>query len=308
MILFKRLILLIVIIAGLSSCQHSNKPINNAKQGLAQNNFSQTRVANNPPIVLKQEASLIPIERDHRKDSLTNHPNNPFIVVNEIAQKKTDSWINRPSNIKSISINKPPKPKLLAPFLLKRGEFETTQDFQRRILYQEQERLNQTVIIDRRYQEDIDRYNNVVRNYNHSIANERNQRKQIRDKKYWEFVDQSLIDVLGNPTIKVYQYDADKQVFYATLGSAKSNLNQWIKIHVPLDVAKVFKRTAQNAAPVLSFDKNINEQLFIDKISIDMSENQYAATLINKPSFNNPDSHIVRSKEVNTLENYLSIN
>lgn len=307
MILLRLFILLIVIIAGLSSCWHIDKPADRVGQNLSQQDFSQSGIVSNV-LIMPQEIPLISIEQSYRSNDLLNSSNNPFIVVNEIANKRVDSWVNRPSEVKSPLAFKPKIPKSLAPSLLKKGEFETTQNFQKRILYQEQERINKVNIIDKKYQDDIDKYNNLVRGYNHSIANERNKREQTRIKKYWEFVDKTLVDVLGNPTLKIYQYDADSQVFYATLGSVKSNLNQWIKIYVPLNVAKIFKNSAKNAAPVLSFDKNINEQLVISKVSIDVNASKYAATLIKKPNFSNTGSHIVRSKEINTLENYISVN
>ncbi len=288
-------LLIVAVSVSISSCQLISKKIK--KEVPIQSTDSSSKLIEEIPIASITQQSNV----------FQGSSNNSFSIVNEIAQQEVNNWLNRKSQVPNFTASRPDKPKLLASSLLKKDEFETTQDFQERVLNKEQERLEKINILEKKYQEDIDSYNNQIRFYNNSIVDEKNRRAANTEIKYWEFVNKNLVTVLGNPTIDFYQYNADEQAFYAVLGSVKSNLKQWIKVYVPSDKAKIIKQNAKGATPILSFEKNSNEQLIIASISVEVGTSKYSATLINKPVFNNPE-HIVRSKEINVPENYLSIN
>ena len=311
MVLIKKsiflLTLLLVIVTTLSSCQAIKKKIGFSDYKKNKSVVSEVvvpNIANKTPKLI-EELPITTITK--QRSSFTGKSNNPFEIVNEIARQETNRWLNRPTNVKVFEIAEPKKPRLPAPVLLKKGEFETTQDFQKRVLKKEQERLEKLSILEKQYQATIDLYNDKIRNHNHAIVNERNRRNNLSNTKYWEFVNMNLSKVLGNPTISMYQYDADEQGFYAVVGSVKSNLSQWVKVFVPINKAKFVKQNAGGATPILSFERNINDQLIISSISIEVGASQYSATLINKPNISNPE-HIVRSKEISVPGNYLSIN
>ena len=305
-----RLILSVFLVVGvysLSSCQSIFKKLktNTSTVTPISKHDKQSEVSPRSISLLK-EVSVNPYN-NISPNMVGSNSNNPFEIVNEIAKKELRVWLNRITEVPAFSGKRPGKPKLPAPTLLKKSEFETTQAFQNKVLIKEQERLNIINALEKEYQDDIDSYNNKVRNHNQATINEKKHRENVSEKKYWDFVNNSLSSVLGEPNVTIDRYNADDQVFYAVLGSNKSNLEQWIKVFVPNNRAKIFKRNAGSATPILSFERNINEKLIISTVSIEVGATEYEASLINKPIFNTQE-HVIRSKEITTPGNYLSIN
>lgn len=294
-------IFLLVNVFVLSSCQ-SIKDGN----GVVSHHVSPDGRSDSLP---KQTASLVKEVNINTYDShdAVSSNYNPLEVVNEVAQKELVAWNDRPSKVPVFTQKRPRKPVLPVAILLKKDEFETTQSFQNRVITHEQKRLNAVNTIEKNYQNSIEHYNNNVRNHNQAIINEKKNREDAFTQKYWDFVNKNLNSVLGEPIITMNRYNADEQVFYAILGSSKSNLRQWIKVFVPNNKAKLFKRNSNNATPVLSLDKNINEKLVISSVVIEVGGTQYESSFINKPIFT-AQEHIIRSKEITVPGNYLSIN
>lgn len=315
MMFLKKSIILIGVVGLLPACQsikHHDHHLNSVK--------NQVELVGKTPRVLGV-SNLPKIERTHRSqpenlditilqdrnDIILTDKGDPFDVVNEISETKTQEWINRSTEVKTFTKRVPEKPSEPFPVIIQKGEFETTQNFQDRIARDEQIRLDKITKLENDYAEDIRTYNNSVRAYNSALDAEKIRRKDASLTKYWQFVHGTLRDVLGNPEISIYQYDADSQAFYAVLSSDKSSLNHWAKIHVPIEQAKFVKQNASTARPVLSFAKNSNNRLHISKMLVKAGDNEYSTTFINRPNFNTAE-HIIRSKNINIPGSYLTIN
>lgn len=315
MMFLKKSIILIGIVSLLPACQsvkhsydHHNSNKNQVKfVGKTSSILGVSDISNIERTHNSQPENLDITLLQNRNDIILTDKGNPFDVVNEISETKTQNWINRPTEVKAFSKKVPEKPSEPFPVIIQKGEFETTQDFQDRIAKDEQTRLDKITKLENDYSEKIKTYNNSVLVYNSAIDAEKIRRKDAYSTKYWQFVHITLRDVLGNPEISIYQYDADSQIFYAVLSSDKSSLNHWAKIHVPIEQAKFVKQNAATAKPVLSFVKNSNNRLHISKMLVKAGDNEYSTTFINRPNFNTAE-HIIRSKNINIPGSYLTIN
>ncbi len=256
-----------------------------------------------PPSLDTQQTTIIPYDKTI---SVAKY-DGPFDIVDERANLLLSNWLLRPSELPNFKGEKPVKTVTLQSILLTKREFETIEEFQKRVQLQEQERAIEIRILEDKYQDSANKYNNSVRLYNEALSEEKRIRNNKAETKYWEFVNTILQDILGNPNIKLVEYNADKQLFYSILGSTKSNLSQWIGIEIPVEKAKLVRKNQNNILPILEFTKNSNSELIIKKISINIGATSYESKMINKPVINSYE-HIVRSKPINIVDNYLKIN
>jgi hypothetical protein len=136
-----------------------------------------------------------------------------------------------------------------------KGEFETTAGYEERIKRDTASAAQQD---EERYQAALSHYKNQVKLYEQrQIQAQQNQGNpafyQRKLEEAWKQVAQFS---LGNPTLENVRYDADQQVFLATLRSSIGSFSQEISAAVPLQKAAEMKQLllSGKVAPQVDFE------------------------------------------------------
>lgn len=233
----------------------------------------------------------------------------PFEVITSIADSKLDEWLNNPSNIPKFSLSKPVLSKTPSPKTLTKGEFETTQQFETRVTVAQRNYDANILKIQKQFQREKAQYNQAVKEYKLSLEVEKRRRQSDAEEKYWQYVFEAFSKELGEPTVKLIEYNADLGVFYAILTSSRSLFSQWLAVRVPLEHARNIQNNADQLLPVLRFDKNTRNQLIISNAHITFGKHKYSAQLINKPDeLSKVTKETIGSRSINNQEGFLSVN
>ncbi len=161
-------------------------------------------------------------------------------------------------------IFKPVKPLEIKPKSLTRGEFEKTADFEKK---KEQEQKRVAALNQKQQEEyqlkikELDRSVNLAQmEYDKQVAH--NKKESTIKNTANEVVNRAVNMVFGDPRFKNLKYDADKEVFNATLYSTLNDFSMPVKISVPIDNAKKFKEKLLDKRLILSVDfKIVNDKL-----------------------------------------------
>ncbi len=296
----KVLVVVILLVPLLHSCKLLDNKLFN-KEKITSKEKLATPLSS--PDIIIERSTAIPYDKTI---SMTKYET-PFDIINERANMLLSNWTLRPSELPDFTEKKPIKPLTPPSLLLTKREFETTEEFQKQVQLKEQEKTIEIKTLEDKYQDAVNKYNSNIRAYNEALSEEKRLRDKESEKKYWEFVNATLPSILGDPVIKLVEYNADKQFFYSILGSTKSNLTQWIVIEVPVEKAKLLRKNKNDVLPILELKRNSNNDLVIKKIYISVGANSYIARLTNKPIINSYE-RVVRSKPINVVDNYLKIN
>lgn len=166
--------------------------------------------------------------------------NQPFQLATEIADKAVKSWLIRPSDITLINAPAPVLAKYPDTPILVKNQFESRREFYQRVELAKKQREAQMINIHQQYDIAVKNYNDKIIAYNQAIKNERQQRQTQMNNKRNEFFNQALQQVLGNPILQDWQYDAEQKIFNAKLTSSFGNFNRNVALDVPSDIAKLW--------------------------------------------------------------------
>ena len=234
----------------------------------------------------------------------------PFEVIASIADSKLDGWLSRPSEVPEFLLKKPvlgiaPKPETLT-----KGEFETTQQFETRVALAQRNYDAKILKLQKKFQRGREQYNQAVKEYKLSLEVEKRRRQAAAEDKYWQYVFEAFSKELGEPTIKLIEYNADLGVFYAVLTSSRSLFSQWLAVRIPLEHARNIQNNADQVLPVLRFDKNTRNQLIISNAHVTFGKHKYSTQLINKPdNLSKVVKENINKKPVsNDQQGFLSVN
>jgi len=202
----------------------------------------------------------------------------PFTRVAQIANKKLEAWIKRPSQIASFNKQIPNKEKSPSLPTLVKGEFETTTDFKKRVKKAQNKREAQIKSIEQVYNIAVADFNKSVSRHNVRLKQEQQKRQAKIPAMRRQFLAQAMAEVFGNPKFINAKYDADNQTFYAQLTSSNGNFDKKVTIKVPLSQAKSFKQNLSQVEPQLSFDI-VNDKIELDDISSKYRNTNYITQL-----------------------------
>lgn len=206
--------------------------------------------------------------------------NQPLVYIVSKANKDTDQWLNRKTELGVFALQQPAiidyKPTALS--LIKK-EFETTASFNQKVALARKEIANKEALVEKHYQEKLAIYNQALSTYNANIEQEKQEREARSLDVYLDFVNGNIADVLGEPYFSGPIYDADKQQMFGNLLSKKSNFRQSVSINVPFEDAKAFKESIAKVFPVLEFDVT-RESLTIASIGSELNGKVYKAQLL----------------------------
>ncbi|BBB24131.1 hypothetical protein CVFO_0980 [Isorropodon fossajaponicum endosymbiont JTNG4] len=204
----------------------------------------------------------------------------PLEYIVEEANFKLNKWLSIKSDVPLFNM-KPPEnikynPQALS--LIKR-EFETSKAFDKRVISVQKETEVKDYLVEQRHKEKMVIYNQALDSYNASLSDEKKQRQSRSEDVYLDFVNTSIINVLGAPYFSNPIYNADTQKMFVYLSSKKSNFNKLVAIDLPLEEAKLFKVNITQTFPVLEFNTS-RKALSIAKISADFLNKVYPAQLL----------------------------
>ncbi len=196
----------------------------------------------------------------------------------EIANKRLLAWLNRNSEIKQPHIVKPSLAIPKSEVILEKSEFETSQEFNKRIANAKGKIKQARSKVQQRYKIALDKYDKELATYHQALELEKKQRQALKRQIYLDILNEEVRHILGEPFISAdLAYDADKEVFYANLSATNSNWQQPISIAVPKDVAPHFKEAIGELTPILGFDVNKKGELFISYIAVRFDFQNYNA-------------------------------
>jgi len=191
-------------------------------------------------------------------------------------------------------IPKPTTPNMQLPSKPEKGEFEKTLDFNYRLKEEKEktERKNKKAI--KEHQDNMMTYNHTInlaqRAFYDQVAfnNKPSTVKKITNK----VVNQAINMVFGDPKFKNIKYNADKEVFNATLYSTLNNLSMNIEIKTPISKARELKEklTDNRLVPQVYFQIEDNKLKF-----------KRVEAIENKTRQNRDFSHAV---SINSIESY----
>ena len=168
-------------------------------------------------------------------------------------------------------IKKPKKIPHIQPKNLKRGEFEKNQDYQKRVKAYRQKIIEKNKAIDKKNTQLMREYSQAVEaeNIRYKKLLKHNQDKKIIAKTANLMAQKAMRMIFGDPKFSDIVYDADKEIFKATLYSSSNNLQMSVKIPVPINKAKKFKANIlnDNLIPVVHFSL-VNNKLKFHNLEI----------------------------------------
>lgn len=204
--------------------------------------------------------------------------------VVEIANKRLLVWLNRASEVPALDTAKPKRLKIKQDVVLEQNEFESSKEFAQRVKKTKKDIKDATTKAEQAYKLAIMNYNRAQITHNHKIANERKLRKQETSSVYYKMIEEEVRNVLGQPYVSNdLVYDADKELFYATLLSTQSDWQEEISIEVPRTIAKTFKSDTESLTPVLGFDIDDNSELFTSFVAVKFQGRNYKSKLSKRP-------------------------
>jgi hypothetical protein len=168
-------------------------------------------------------------------------------------------------------VKKPTKPKIIYPKKLKKGEFEKSADYKKRVEKGKQRVAKQNKQNELKYQQQMIDYKVAVKkvdeNYKKQI--ELNKKESTIKKVANEVVGRAITMVFGDPKFKDFKYNADKEQFNATLYSTLNNFSMKVSIPVSISKAKEFKvkLTDSRLVPSVKF-KVKNGKLVFDSVDV----------------------------------------
>lgn len=173
--------------------------------------------------------------------------------------------------VKKDKVKKPTKPKKLYPKKLKKGEFEKTADYKKRVEKEKQRVAKLNKQNELKYQQQMIDYKVAVKKaeekYKKQIAF--NKKESTIKKVANEVVSRAITMVFGDPKFKNFKYDADKEQFNATLYSTLNNFSMKVSIPVPLSKAKKFKAKLTDSRLVPSVKFRVkNGKLVFDSVDV----------------------------------------
>ena len=209
----------------------------------------------------------------------------PFKYIIDQSNVDLDKWLLRKSEVGKFNMKPPAKIKNnIAQKLLTKGEFETTEGFNQRVLLAEKEIEKQDHLLEQKYQDKLSVYDQSLSTYNKAIEDEKKDRKERSEGIYLEFVNKYITDVLGRPLVKKVSYNADTETIFLNLTSQKSGFFQLISAHIDLGDAKYFSGNLNKAHPILEFNIS-REKMSIYKVNLEFFDKVYEAKILLKNSY-----------------------
>lgn len=156
-------------------------------------------------------------------------------------------------------ISKPQKEKYIVEKKLKKGEFETSSDYELRLEKEKIRISEKNKAIDEAYSIAQLQYNQLV---NHSLAQyselvrKNKQESVIRDVAN-QSAKRAINMLFGDPKFKNVKYDADNEQFTADLYSVLNSFSMKVTIPIPINEAKEFKKRINNRLFVPSVQFNV---------------------------------------------------
>lgn len=179
----------------------------------------------------------------------------PLTYIINNANQRTNEWLNRETKLGAFMLTPPTLPEKNSTVLtLTKKEFETSENFNQRVVLAQQEAANKDSKVEKKYQTQLSTYNRALTGYNAKIEQEAQKRQQDSLDVYLDFVNENIPNVLGVPYFTNPIYDADQQQMFVELISDKSNFRQSIAISVPFENAENFKNNIAKVFPALEFD------------------------------------------------------
>jgi hypothetical protein len=215
--------------------------------------------------------------------------------------KKHNSW--RLKDVDSMlkdTIFKPKKPQNIKLEVTKKGEFEKTSAYKKRVAQEQKKVLMLNEKNKEAYRLKMIEFDYAVnfaqQQYNKKV--EQNKTETAIKKALNLAANQAINMLFGDPKFTNLIYDADKEVFNATLYSTLNDFSADVEIATPIDKAKNFKEKLTDKRLVLSVDFKItdNKLLFVN---VNVVENK-----------TKQEQEFKIAKEKNTIasyENYLKL-
>lgn len=145
------------------------------------------------------------------------------IGIIELAKKIQHSKLGNYQNLDLPE--KPVKPKLVTSKELKKGEFETTSDFERRLRDEKLSIEKVNKISSSKYKGKISKWTSKVT----QLKLEHAEKLKNFDQKsmYWDSYTEAIYEIYGNPSIKSAKYNADNQTFEVRITSSRAQLREF---------------------------------------------------------------------------------
>ena len=203
----------------------------------------------------------------------------PLALARGIAEQRLAEWMSRPIEIDPFRESPPSQPIFVAPPVLTKTEFETTQSFEQRLM--RAQALYDTKVAAQRdeYKRRVNAYNNVVKDYNSYLELERAARREQLERMRWEYINQALQHILGDPTLVEATYNADAETFFVDLVSPKAEFRRTLTTNIPLELAPIFKSQLNKARPIISFNLDEAAELIVRDIIIEFQGSNYVANI-----------------------------
>ena len=192
----------------------------------------------------------------------------------------TNSFVERELVVeKPIFPSAPSKPKLPMKEVLKKGRYEKTVVFEKRVSDAKNRRSLEIKNIEDSYAYKVKIYNQTVKkltdDYNNAVAKKRNSIKIITLKA----MQKAYSIIYKNPyLVNSLKYDADTETFYGTVQSKMGGFKEKISFNIPIAEAEKFEKNIEYVKPKLEFEY-INSQLRLDKLSLNLFDRTYPAIL-----------------------------
>ena len=162
-----------------------------------------------------------------------------------------------------------PKPKKIPHVVakkLKRGEFEKSGDYQKRVAAYRQEIAAKNKAIDKKNAQAMQEYSQklAAQELRYQKLLKHNSQTQTIAQTASEMANKAMRMIFGDPKFTDVVYDADKEVFSATLYSSSNDLEMRVQIPVSIDKAKKFKTDIMDdkLVPVVRFEVRGNKLHF----------------------------------------------
>lgn len=204
------------------------------------------------------------------KSALADHPGDaglqglqtaatdPFTRVSDLVNARLQAWLKRPSEVGEFTRVPPQKPSAPALPNLVKDEFETAAQFQVRVEKAKQQRQRDIEKLEQDYRAQVDAFNRAVSTHNAALRGEQDARQKAIPAQRLTFLQEAIAQVLGAPRIQDLNYDAENQLFYATVVSSNRNFERKVTVKVPRDAGRQFKADAANLDPRMRFEVSGN--------------------------------------------------
>ncbi|NPA73464.1 MAG: outer membrane protein assembly factor BamD [Epsilonproteobacteria bacterium] len=169
------------------------------------------------------------------------------------------------------SITKPKKIPHIKPKKLVKGEFEKSKDFKKRVLEYQAKIERENRLIDEKNKTNLQKYQEELKkeeaNYRQKTSLFSNASQIAKTANL--MAGKAMRMIFGDPKFSDIRYDADKEVFNATLYSSSNGFEKKIVIPVPIKRAKKFKEDILNDKLIPSVTFLVkNGKLYFDSVKI----------------------------------------